>query len=208
MPVLPVVRASIERALNVALANDPRAKQRLAGVQGKCFRLHVLELPEPMTLFFYPDAIALLGPDFEAVDGSVTVALADLFELSDASKVTQMLQAGKVKITGDPVFAQQAAQVFLKLDIDFEEMFANYLGDVPGYWLAQGIEKLRRLKPRTADMKQRASDVLTNEMKLAASPLFFALYQDDVQALRKQLDRLEKRVDSIAKRHDLPPKTE
>lgn len=208
MPVLAVVRASIERALNVALANDPRAKQRLAGVQGKCFRLNVSGLPEPITLFFYADAISLLGPDYESVDGSVTVALSDLSELSDASKVTQMMQSGRVTITGDPVFAQQAAQVFLKLDVDFEELFAHYLGDVPGYWLAQGVDKLKQMKPNAARMQKRASDVLTQETQLAASPLFFALYQDDVRALGKHLDALEKRLDSIAKRSSTPPKTE
>ncbi|RUO34205.1 ubiquinone biosynthesis accessory factor UbiJ [Aliidiomarina sanyensis] len=194
MPMMMVVRASLERALNLALSHDPRARQRLQSVREKCFRLSVPELPEPITVFFQETSVQLLGPEYESVDGSVTVALHDLAELQDASAVTRMIQQGRISIAGDPVFAQQAAQVFLQINVDWEEAFADAFGDVPGYWLAQGIDRLKGAMPKAEQMQKRVSEFLTQESTLAASPVFFALLEDDVKALERRLSALEKRI--------------
>ncbi|MFU8783737.1 ubiquinone biosynthesis accessory factor UbiJ [Aliidiomarina sp.] len=189
-----VLRASAERTINFALANDAGAEQRLAAVQGKSFRLTAKGLPDPITIVFLADRVSLMGPLYEAVDCEVTAALADLPELSDASNVTHMLQSGRVSIVGDPVLAQQAANVFTKLDVDWEELLASYLGDVPGYWASQAIQKLQGLKPSTQAWQTRASEFLTQEYNVAASPLSMALLSDDVKALERRLTRLEQRA--------------
>lgn len=190
-------RATVEGALNGALAHDPRAKQRLQSVSGRCFRLCIPELPEALTVFFQEANVQLLGPDYEAVDGSVTVSLTDLSSLQDSSAVTTLIQQGKITITGDPVFAQQAAQVFLHIDIDWEEAFAKTFGDVPGYWLASGMAQLKGRVPNAGQIKQRVSEFLTQESKIAASPVFFELLQADIKSLERTLQALEQRIQEM-----------
>ncbi|EGN75405.1 hypothetical protein A28LD_1018 [Idiomarina sp. A28L] len=193
MSVLQVFRAAAERSLNVALAADPASPQRLRPLAGKCFRLTVSAFPEPITLLFFDDRVSLMGPHYEVVDCAVTANLSDLAELSDASKVTKLIQSGRVQIIGDPVLAQQAAQVFKQLDIDWEEMLSGYIGDVPGYWASQLVAKFAALKPEPAAFRQRASEFLTQEFNAAASPLQMAIMVDDIKALEVRIARLEKR---------------
>lgn len=198
MSVMQVLRASAERTINFALANDAGAEQRLAAVRGKSFRLTAKGLPEPITIVFLADRVSFMGPLYEVVDCEVTAALTDLPELSDASNVTHMLQSGRVSIVGDPVLAQQAANVFTKLDVDWEELLASYLGDVPGYWASQAIQKLQGLKPSTQAWQTRANEFLTQEYNVAASPLSMALLSDDVKALERRLAQLEQRAQELA----------
>ncbi|RUO36792.1 hypothetical protein CWE13_08045 [Aliidiomarina shirensis] len=194
MSALQVFRAAVERSLNFALAADPASPQRMRPLAGKCFRLTVNGLPEPITLLFFEDRVSLMGPHYEIIDCAVTAALSDLPELSDAGKATQLLQSGRVQIVGDPVLAQQAAQVFKQLNIDWEEMLSGYIGDVPGYWASQLVAKLAAIKPEPAAIRQRASEFLTQEFNTAASPLQMAILTDDIKALEARLTRLEKRV--------------
>lgn len=198
MSVMQVLRASAERSINFALANDAGAEQRLAAVRGKSFRLTAKGLPEPITIVFLTDRVSFMGPLYEVVDCEVTAALTDLPELSDASNVTHMLQSGRVSIVGDPVLAQQAANVFTKLDVDWEELLATYLGDVPGYWASQVVHKLQALKPSAQALQTRTSEFLMQEYNVAASPLSMALLTDDAKAIERQLTQLEKRVQALA----------
>lgn len=196
MSAMQVIRAAIERSLNFALAADPSSPKRLRPLIGKCFRFTASGLPEPITLLFFEDRVSMMGPDYEAVDCAVSAALSDLPELSDAStsKVTKLLQSGRVQVVGDPVLAQQAAHVFKQLDIDWEEMLSGYIGDVPGYWASQMVAKLAALKPDTKAFQQRASEFLTQEFNAAASPLQMAILIDDIKELEARIARLEAKL--------------
>lgn len=197
MSVMQVLRATLERTLNFALANDIGAEKRLAAVAGKTFRLRVGGLPEPITLLFHGHGVSVMGPAYEVVDCEVITSLSDLTELQDASKITQLIHSGRVQVIGDPVLAQQAAVVFKQLDIDWESLLSDYLGDVPGYWLSQFMAKAGALKPQPGALESRASEMLTEELRVAASPLAFALLVDDSKALAQRLQALEQRWQAI-----------
>lgn len=191
MPTQPLLHACIERVLNTALAEDPAATSRLKNVRGKTFRLNVTSLPWPITLTFCADRVMLMGSDFEAVDGAVSAPLSVLTTLSDASKVTAAMQRGELSLSGDPIFAQQASQVILGLQIDWEEAFAKRLGDVPGYWLSQGVQQVRQQLPNIADWRAWAGQTLSEEKKLTVGQVEYAMFKDDLQALLRRVSQLE-----------------
>lgn len=194
MTVMQVLRASAERTLNLGLANDPSAMQRLQPLRGKCFRLQAKGLPEPVTILFLNDRVQLMGPDYEVVDCAVTTNLSDLPKLSDTSNVTKMLQTGQIEIVGDPVLAQQAAQVFLQLNVDWEEFVANYLGDVPGYLVGQAMTKIAALRPPKGALQDRVQAFLTEELRVAVHPLEKAILADDLRDLERKIKQLEARI--------------
>lgn len=194
MTVMQVLRASAERTLNLGLANDPGAKQRLQPLRGKCFRLIAKGLPESITILFLSDRVHLMGPDYEVVDCAVTTTLSDLPKLSDTSNVTKMLQTGQIEIVGDPVLAQQAAQVFLQLNVDWEEFVAGYFGDVPGYLAGQVMKKLAALRPEKGAIQARAQAILTEELRVAVHPLEKALVADELRDLERKIKQLEARI--------------
>lgn len=191
MPVQPLLNAAAERLLNAALAEDPAATERLKAVAGKTFRLSVNSFPWPLTMTFCADQIMLQGSAFEAVDGEVSAPLSVLTTLTDASKVTAALQRGELTLSGDPIFAQQASQVVLGLNIDWEEAFAKRFGDVAGYHLSQGLQKIRQNMPQLAEWRDWASQTLSEEKKLTVGQVEYAIFQDDLQALKRRVSQLE-----------------
>lgn len=193
MPTLALVNALVERSMNAALNADPNSTERLKAVQGKTFRLQLSELPWPLTLHFCADKVMLMGQSYDAIDGALTTDLSTLPMLTDASKVTAALQRGDLALEGDPIFAQQASQVFLALQIDWEELLAGKFGDVPGYWLAQGWQSLRRSVPEVSQGRKWLSETLTEEKKVAVGQLEYALFSDELRALEKRVRQLEAR---------------
>lgn len=191
MPTQPLFNAFAERLINAALAEDPAAAERLKAVRGKTFRLSITAAPWPVTLTFCADRVLLMGSDFEAVDGEVSAPLSVLTTLSDASKVTAALQKGDLILTGDPIFAQQASQVLLGLNIDWEEALARRVGDVPGYWLSQGLQQLRQRIPDAQEWRNWVGQTMNDEKKLTVGQVEYAIFQDDLQALMRRVSQLE-----------------
>lgn len=191
MPAQPLFNGFVERLINTALAEDPSAPQRLKAVRGKTFRLQVVSWPWPFTLTFCDDRVMMMGRDYEAIDGEVSAPLHVLTTLTDASKVTAALQRGELTLRGDPIFAQQASQVILGLQIDWEEAFARRFGDVAGYWLSQGVAQLRARKSNVGGWQQWFSETLSEEKKVTVSQLEYALFSDELEQLARRVKQLE-----------------
>ena len=191
MPAQPLFNALAERLINTALAEDPAAPQRLKPVRGKTFRLRILSWPWPLTITFCGDRVMMMGRNFEAIDGEVSAPLPVLTSLTDASKVTAALQRGELTLRGDPIFAQQASQVILGLQIDWEEAFARRFGDVPGYWLSQGVVRLRAHKPDLNSWREWLSETLSEEKKVTVGQLEYAIFCDELEQLARRVKQLE-----------------
>lgn len=191
MPLQPAMNALAETLVNSALRADPGSKGRLQAVQGKTFRLRIQELPWPLTLAFTEHQVMFLGEDYEEVSGEVQTSLSVLGQLADASEVTQAIQRGEVVLHGDPIFAQQASQVVLGLNIDWEQALADRFGDVAGFWLAQGVGELQQRLPDWHNWRRWFADVIIDEKKLLLGKTEFAIFSDDLKALQKRVEALE-----------------
>lgn len=191
MPAQPLFNAFVERLINTALAEDPSASQRLKAVRGKTFRLQIGSWPWPFTLHFCDDRVMVMGRDYEGIDGEVSAPLHVLTTLTDAAQVTAALQRGELNLSGDPIFAQQASQVILGLQIDWEEAFAQRFGDVPGYWLSQGVAQLRARKPNLSSWRQWFSETLSEEKKVTVGQLEYAVFSNELEQLARRVNQLE-----------------
>jgi ubiquinone biosynthesis protein UbiJ len=194
MPMQSAFNALAETLVNAALAEDPGSPVRLRAVQGKTFRLRLDELPWPLTLTFTRDQVFFMGGDYDAIDGEVSTSLSMLQSLQDAGEVTQAIQRGEVRLQGDPIFAQQASQVLLGLEIDWEQALADRFGDVAGYWMAQGFSRARACVPGLSEWRNWLSETLTEEKKILPGQVEYALFSDDLRALGQRISALEQQV--------------
>lgn len=183
--------ALAETLVNAALKEDPGSRTRLHAVQGKTFRMRLDELPWPLTLTFTRDQVLFMGADYDAIDGEVSTSLSMLQSLQDAGEVTQAIQRGEVRLRGDPIFAQQASQVLLGLEIDWEQALADRFGDVAGYWMAQGFSRAKSRVPGLTEWRNWLSETLTEEKKILPGQVEYALFSDDLRALGRRISALE-----------------
>lgn len=191
MPLQSAFNALAETLVNAALNEDPGSPARLRAVQGKTFRVRLDELPWPLTLTFTREQVLFMGTEYEAIDGEVCTSLGMLQSLQDAGEVTQAIQRGEVRLSGDPIFAQQASQVLLGLQIDWEQALAERFGDVAGYWLSQGLQRARSRLPDVAEWRSWLSETLTEEKKLMPGQVEYALFSDDLRTLSERVSVLE-----------------
>src|SRR5690554_2438220 len=191
-----VVRSTLEPVLNKALSADTNTAQRLRSERGTCVAIHLREFAEPLTIRFSEEQIFLLGPDYDATDAEVALSLLDIPLLTDAAQATQAIQQGKLKVAGDPLLLQRAAAVFVELDIDWEELLAKYLGDIPAYLISQRIQTtMRRIKK--IKVGARVQEILTDETGLLATPVGLKVLNEQCMQAEQRLVQLEQRLAAI-----------
>lgn len=191
-----VVRSTLEPVLNKALSADTNTAQRLRSVRGTCVMIRLQELPEPITIRFSEEQVFLLGPDYDAIDAEVTLSLLDVPMLTDAAQATQAIQQGKLNVVGDPLLLQRAAAVFVELDIDWEELLAAYLGDIPAFLISQRIQAaMRRMKG--IQVGPRVQEILTDETGLLATPVGLKVLEEQCMQAEQRLVQLEQRLAAI-----------
>ena len=146
-----------------------------------------------MIMRFTEDGVVLLGPNYDAYDAKVTLSLFDVPQLTDAAAATHAIQQGKLNVVGDPLLLQRAAAVFTDIDIDWEELLAAYLGDIPAFLINKRLQKAIN-RAKEAKVRERASEILTDETGLLATPVDMKVLQEQCKRAEQKLQTLEQKM--------------
>lgn len=197
--VLPT--AGAEAFANHLLNLDAASSPRLQKLADKRLRVTLIELGKPFTLQVISQQLLFSWVDEEAVDCHIMTRLAVLPELRDTANITRLIKADALDIDGDPMLAQQFAQLFVALDIDWEEQLSARIGDVPAHFVMRAFKQSQKwLEQALADQKMWLRDVLVEEKQLLVSKAEFSGFSQQVQQLRAQIDQLERALNQLSKR--------
>ena len=198
-PLRKLAGRALETALNHTLSLDPDTRQRLAALNGRSVQLH-LRGPEIALAVTVEDARLIVGPPLE--DSQLRVAatpgslLAMLFRRDDDG-----IAPGKVEIAGDAELARRLEKLASKFAPDFEEAFARTFGDVMGVPLAKAVRKgLAHARETATHLTEDGADWLREEARIALAPGEVEGFLDGVDNLRERSERLESRVQRLARR--------
>ena len=198
-PLRKLAGRALETALNHTLSLDPETRQKLGVLNGRSVQLH-LRGPEIAWAVTVEDGCLKVGPPQE--DSQLRVAatpgslLAMLFKRDDDG-----IAPGKVEIAGDAELARRLEKLAGKFAPDFEEAFARTFGDVLGVPLAGAIRKaLAHTRETAAHLTGDGADWLRDEARVAMAPGEVEGFLDGVDALRERSERLQSRVQRLARR--------
>ncbi len=198
-PLRKLAGRALETALNHTLSLDPDTRQRLAALNGRSVQLH-LRGPEIALAVTVEEARLVVGPPLE--DSQLRVAatpgslLAMLFRRDDDG-----IAPGKVEIAGDAELARRLEKLASKFAPDFEEAFARTFGDVMGVPLAKAVRKgLAHARETATHLTEDGADWLREEARIALAPGEVEGFLDGVDNLRERSERLESRVQRLARR--------
>jgi ubiquinone biosynthesis protein UbiJ len=105
---------------------------------------------------------------------------------------------GELDIHGDALFAQKFARALSELDIDWEELLAQRVGDIPARFIGRNVnEGLQWAKYAQGKLKQVVSDFLTGSGNLAARKSEVTGFVEQVDDLRSDVARLEARISKL-----------
>lgn len=194
-----LVREILEPAMNQLLRSDLQTAARLQTLIGKSVGIWLKEISEPFILGFHVEGVQLYGAAYaEALDAKVELSLFDLPLLTDNASATQAIQQGKLKVTGDPILLQAAANVFKQLVIDWETLLVPYVGDIGAYLLAKPLVRVQASIKGWQPTKHLAP-LLSDELGILATQVDKKSLQAQIEHSLAELARIELRIQNNEK---------
>jgi ubiquinone biosynthesis accessory factor UbiJ len=187
--------ATLERAINTALAADPLTMELLREHSGRLAAVHLTFPPLSIYALIVEDGIELYhGSEAEAdvtVRGGPIDLAAQLFNWKTADSVV----AGPVKISGDRELLQKLTAIVKQLDLNWSALVEPLLGSELAQQLEYGAKRVFSMARQAFDLfLNRAGDFLREESSLMALRRDVSEFVQDVDELRFDTDRLAARI--------------
>lgn len=190
-PLLSIVQSVVNRYL----ALDPEMSTQLAELEGRCICI-ALTQPE-LTLYIQPASQSLaISADYEGqpdstIRGSATALLAMMRSDDPAKAIT----GGDVELEGDSRTAQRLSDILGQLEIDWEELASQFMGDFAAHRLGGVLGQLQQWAGQTVEALQLDStEYLQQESDILPTEQEVRHFVDQVDDLRTDVDRLEARL--------------
>lgn len=197
-----MLTATLENLLNRGLSRSPRARQLCAELSARSLALELRGITR-LRVASTGLTLAVTASD-EAADATLEGGPAGLLALLGASPEAA-LQRGEVRLSGDTEISQKFRELLKLLRPDPEEELAGIIGDVPAHQLGRlvshGLSFGRRLATTGIT---NAAEYLAHERADLVSRAEGEQFLRGVDALRENVDRLQARLDLLARRRGTP----
>lgn len=184
--------SSLVTFINHVLDQNSWAQTRLAPFRGQVFSLSLG--PFPQLLFRIDEGSQLAAAPDAVPDVHISLSTEALTQLPFASE--RLLSSAKIE--GSAEFGEALGFVFRHIKWDLEEDLSTIVGEVGAVRLVTALDFM---KSWASDSHSRFShslvDFLTLESGALVPPLAASLFYDDVDQVRNDLSRLEKRVRAL-----------
>jgi ubiquinone biosynthesis protein UbiJ len=192
--------ATIERLLNRHVSESTPARERRTQLEGRSF------------------AVTLVGPDIRVVltvrDGRVVVS-ASADEPADATvRGTPLALLGvltpgslgrlgtqNVELAGNVHVAEEFAAMLRHARPDLEGELAGWVGDIAAHEIGTALRGLRAWAARAhRSLESDVTDYLQHEREVLPAALEARRFYADVERLRDDVERAERRLAALARR--------
>ncbi len=186
--------STLEFVINNALQYDPATQQRLTLQAGRCVCLMLVEPNITLSIHFRETGITVSPIAEETADCTLSGKSSGLMQLMSGPKTS--LAGSELTLNGQTGFLMELLDITKQIDIDWEAIICQYLGDVAGHTAAQAIRYksayLSRLYQRAPHFTQT---LLTEELRAVPSTSELNAFNNDVDDLRDDAERLKARID-------------
>lgn len=187
-----------ELASNNALEHDPETVQRLQKLQGKSMALHIKTIEQTITVSPCPEGIELSQDIPESVDVTLSATLSAMLKISRDGIDDADLQPGELEISGDPIIGQRFARIIAELNINWEALLAEHIGDSPARVVTLVAGQVRHFAEESrTQLHNRFVHFVKDELEVSVEQQEVDDFLDDVDTLRADTDRLAARVRRI-----------
>jgi len=190
--------ASIESALNQYLSLDPVALSRFSSLEGKIIAIEIKGLNKTLCLFPSTDGFMVLT-DFDGeADATISGTPVALVKMGLAKDPKDVLFSGEIVITGDTAVANKFNHLLSQLDIDWEELLAQNIGDIAAHKIGNLFHNASKWFNRsTNSIILDSGEYIQEEVHLSPSSAELRQFVNKVDGLREATDRLAAKIQII-----------
>ena len=193
-----MLSATLEKLLNRGLPRSPRARQLCAALSGRSVAIVVPDILR-LRVSSNGQTLTVLRDDAPA-DATLRGGALSLLALASES-AQAVIQRGDIAIGGDSEVAQGYRELAQLLRPDLEEELSLLIGDVPAHQLGRLARLAADWSGRAADTTlQNLAEYLGHERGDLVSRNEGEQFLRGVDALRESVDRLQARLELIARR--------
>lgn len=179
--------------LNHLLRGESWARKRLQPCAGKTARFCVSPFVD-FTLIIQPNGEVAAAADAAATDATLTFVPGLLPRLlahdADAYR--------NIQISGDSTFAEELLHIGKNLHWDVEQDLSRIMGDILAHRVVQAGDNLLQWHTDTLrNLSQTLAEYWVEEQPLLARPIYIRKFIADVNALRDDVECLEKRIEKL-----------
>ena len=193
-----MLESSITSLLNACLQADPEVAARLSEIDQCILKVHFREAD--LTRF-----IQIVGNEVvvhrqsERCDVSLDISIRALGGFLSGQEILDLIKQDVISVQGDTHIVSVFQRVLRAVDIDWEEIFARYSGDLVAHEIFKVIHASARVgRQFHAYLTESARDYAYEEARILPSGLEVQAFMQEVDDLRAAVDRLEARVERIA----------
>jgi ubiquinone biosynthesis protein UbiJ len=205
MPLLSETRIldGMESAINGLLAYDPDTRAALAEIAGTLIAVEIAGFA-PIYIAPQAEAVRLSRRVDRTADVQIAGSAADLLAMARRPTPGPAAVApgeDTVTLTGNLGLARRLEAILRHIDIDWEEMLAQRIGDIGARQIAHlGRAMARQARTARASLEADLGEYLVVEKEAVVGPAQLDTLADDVDTLRADVDRLEARIRLLAAR--------
>ncbi|MDO9282184.1 MAG: SCP2 sterol-binding domain-containing protein [Methylotenera sp.] len=181
------------RLLQHLIAQNSWANELLQPFAGKSVQLNIA-LVNTSLVILENGSLAIAG-DTNIPDATITIAPSLLLRLMAKDEAAKL----QIKIEGDTHLATELAKVFSNMRWDYEDDLSQIVGDVPAYKLGElGRQAVNTVKEAGINLTEMLSEYWQEEKPMIAKKRHVEQFNAEVDTLRADVERLEKRLNKLA----------
>ena len=193
--------AIVAKALNRLLATDSVAAAKLEALRGRTVLVQLTSPRAAMRISVTEDGLALERDAESAADVRIDGKLSDFIAVARARRAGRTAPAGRIAIQGDLATVQQLQGVMSGLELDWEELLAQYVGDVAARRIGRVAGRtLSWLSATGSTAERNASEYLRYEIGLLPTREDVAEFGTGAMALSEDVERLAARVARLSRK--------
>lgn len=189
----------VESAGNHVLGLDPDLLEQLKPFYGKTFHIEITEPPFSFELRACPDGFIIEHSNDDSSETPANVSLSGSLwafaRLAKEGAQSDVFDQGRIILRGDAQLGQDFQRVFSKIDIDWQALIAERIGQSAASNIHRTFDEFRSwFSDSSQQVKQRTGEVIQTELKLAPNHQEVNTHSDEIDTLRSDVARLEARI--------------
>lgn len=188
-----------ERMLNEQIGASTAARERLAGLEGKRFAVAVKGTGLRIVLESAGGDLKLSRSAADC-DVELTASAFDLLKLARSASLAD-LRSVDASLNGTVDIAEGFADLMRLAMPEFEDVIADWIGDMPAHAVGEAGRRLSRFGERAGRaFEQNIAEFLQEESPTLVPPPLARRFGSEVDRIRDDVDRAERRIENLERR--------